>query len=142
MTTEPNRVSIQLSIDSRLLRGVAGAVEHFAQRAGLDEAACRNLVEAAEQACETTFLLLAQGQDLLILIEDFPDRVEVTLEHRGEALPSAGLDTFAGFGGEGEPAGDLSGLALMSRVDRVLYDTRDGTSRMTLVKYTSGAPKA
>lgn len=140
MTTEPNRVSLRLSDDPRLLGGVAGAVKHFAQRAGLDEAAQRDLIEATHQACQTTFPLLPDGDHTLVVaIEDFSDRVEITLEHHGEALPSAGLETFAGFGGEGEQPGDLSGIALMSRVDRVLYDTQGDTSRMTLVKYTSAA---
>lgn len=142
MTTEPNRVSLRFANDPRLLRGVAGAVEHFAQRAGLKEAAQRDLIEATQQACETTFpLLQATDELLLVAIEDFADRVEVTLEHHGEALPTAGLETFAGFGGEGGQPGDLSGIVLMSRVDRVLYDTQGDTSRMTLVKYTSPEAK-
>lgn len=136
MATERNRVELRFPNHPWLLPGVAGAVEHFATRIGFDEAGCRDLVDAAAQACENTFQLLPNGQGtLLVAIEDFDGRVEITLEHHGEALPSAGLETFAGFGGETDSPGDLTGLALMARVDRVLYSTEGDTSRMTLVKY-------
>ena len=135
MTTEHARVELSFSDDPWLLRGVSGAVAHVARRAGLDEEAQQSLIAATEQACLDTFKLLSSNHDLLhVLIEDFADRIEVTLEHHGEALPSAGLETFVGFE---DQAGDLSGLMLLARVDRVLYDTESGTSRMTLVKYIS-----
>ena len=132
MSTESNHAELRLNNDPWLLRGLVGAVEHFAHRAGLDDESCRSLITATEQACENTFQLLPDGTStLLVAIQDYPDRVEVAIEHKGEELPSAGLDTFAGFGAEG----DLSGLLLMAHVDRVQYQTEGGTSRMTLVKY-------
>jgi len=42
--------------------------------------------------------------------------------------------------GEGESA-DLSGLMLISRVDRVLYETAGGTSRTILIKYAQNSAK-
>ena len=142
MATEHNRIEVQMQNHPWLLSGLAGAVEHFAERAGLNEAGRRDLVEAVDQACGNTFPLLA-GDDgsLRITIEDFVNRLEVTLEYHGEPLPSAGLETFAALSGEGGAPGDLTGLALMARVDRVLYDTEGNTSRMTLVKNAPPARK-
>jgi hypothetical protein len=140
VTTEHSRVELTYPNDPWLQGVVNLAVVRFAQRAGLDEKAQAELAAATGQACADTFkLLTGADNELTVVVEDFADRVEVTLNHRGEALPSAGLETFAGLG-EGGPE-DLSGLALLSRVDRVLYETTDGTSRTILVKYTSAGPK-
>jgi len=140
VTTEGSRVELEFSNDPWLLRVVEVAVVRFAQRAGLDETAQADLATATEQACADTFKLLPEnGSRLTVVVEGFADRVEVTLKHGGEALPSAGLETFAGLG-EGEAA-NLSGLMLLSRVDRVQYETSGGTSRTILVKYASSAPK-
>lgn len=141
MTTERSRVELELRSDPRLMQVVSVTVVHFARRAGLDEAAQADLVAAAEQVCADTFKLLPnENGRIVMVVEDFDDRVEVTLKHRGEALPSAGLETFAGLG-EGESA-DFSGRMLLSRVDRVLYETADGISRTILIKYTKAQPKS
>lgn len=137
MTVESNRVEMKLPNDPAALPAMSAAVVHLAQRAGLDDAGQQDLAAAAEEACRNTFRLLhGEGARLSVVVQDFPDRVEVTVEHTGEALPSAGLETFAGFG---SADGDLSGLALLARVDRVLYNTEAGISRMTLVKYLASA---
>ncbi len=141
MTSERSRVELEFPNDPWLLQVVSVAVVRSAQRAGLDEAAQADLAAATEQACADTFKLLPESDNqLTVVVEDFADRVEVTLMHHGEALPSAGLETFAGLG-EGESA-DLSGLMLLSRVDRVQYETADGTSRTILVKYTNARPQS
>lgn len=141
MTTEHSRVELEFPNDPWLMRAVYAAVAWSAQRVGLDEAAQADLVAATEQACSDTFKLLPEDHNqLTVVVEAFADRVEVTLLHHGEALPSAGLETFAGLG-EGESA-DLSGLMLISRVDRVQYETADGTSRTILVKYANGGQKS
>ena len=131
---DPGRVVLKLSNDPRLMAGVSGAVEHMAERAGCDARACADLIVAAEEACRETFPLLpAADAQLAVTIEDFSDRVEVTFEYQGGGLPAAGLHAFAVPGAEEE--GELSGRKLLARVDRVQYDTQDGTSRLTLVKY-------
>jgi len=141
MAAESSRVELRLSNDPLLLGAVAGAVEHFAQRAGLDTAGQTDLIAAAEEACRDTFKLLPGNAAMLgVIVQDFPDRVEITIEHQGEALPTAGLDTFALLGAEGAAPGELTGLALLARVDRVQYQTEGGTSRMTLIKYVHRSP--
>lgn len=122
--------------DRRLLTGAGTAVELCAKLSGLSERACNAVKAAAEEAARETFSLLAgQESSLDIIVQGFADRVEVILEHRGEALPAAGLDTFLTTGAQGPSAGTVTGLSLLSRVDRVLYTTEKGVSRTTLVKY-------
>lgn len=144
MAADQTRVEMRLSDDARLVSAVAGAAMHFAQRTGFDVAGQSDLMAATEAACRDTFKLLSpNGSMLAVTIQDFPDRVEVILEHQGEALPTVGLDTFAFDEDEDGGGSDLTGLVLLSRVDRVQYQTESGTSRTTLVKYLPGrSPKS
>ncbi len=136
---EPSRLVLRLSRDPRLLAGVAGALAHIAERAGYDPRARADMAAAAEEVCRDTFPLLTEADPRLsVIIEDFADHIEVTLEHNGQAVPTAGLESFA-FPGT-EQTGRSSGLALLARVDRVTYDGKSGTSRMTLVKYLRAPP--
>jgi hypothetical protein len=136
---EPNRLVLRLSRDLRLLAGVAGALAHIAERAGYDAGARADMAAAAEEVCRDTFPLLTESDPRLsVIIEDFADRIEVTLEHNGQAIPTAGLESFAFPAAE--QTGRSSGLGLLARVDRVTYDSKSGTSRMTLVKYLRAQP--
>jgi hypothetical protein len=69
-----------------------------------------------------------------MVIEDFPDRVQVTIEHSGECKPTIGFDSFVG-GPKDRVAGKMSASLQDTRVDRVQYETHEGRSRMTLIKY-------
>jgi len=121
--------------DPLLAIGAGYAVEFCARRSGLGQQAVADVKVAAAEAIRDTFeLLTKEHPELTLEIRGFDDRLEVTLEHHGEALPTAGLDTFLP-GGPANAAGKVAGLSLMTRVDRVLYDTKNGTSRTTLVKY-------
>lgn len=126
---------MELDADPLLAAGAGYAVEFCARRCGLSEQAAADVRTAAVEALRGTFELLTKNHRKLTLeIHGFDDRLEVRLEHQGEALPTAGLDTFLP-GGPANAAGNVAGLSLMTRVDRVLYDTKNGTSRTTLVKY-------
>jgi hypothetical protein len=141
VTTDPARTELKVHNDPRLLAAVGAIVSHSAHRAGLPHDAQQGLAEAAVDACRETFPLLESGKndnrDLCLTVEDFPDRVQVTIEHSGEAKPSAGLDTFVGGSKDGA-AGGISDSLQDTRVDRVQYETVEGRSRMTLTKYRSG----
>ncbi len=134
MDTEPRWVIYEFPHDARLLSAAAGAVAHFAERAGMTPAAGSELAVATEAACRDTFKLLASNSEAIELrAESFSDSVQVTIAHRGDAAPAVGLDTFAGA--EGESGGGLTGLALLANVDRVQYQSEAGVSKMVLIKY-------
>jgi hypothetical protein len=116
---------------------------HPAQRLGFAPSEQAELTEAAEEACCGAFPLLDSADGgLHLIVDEFPDRIEVSVEYSGEPLPAAGLDSFAVSGTADDAPLGISGALLLTRVDRVLYETRDRLSRMTLVKYVQGrAPK-
>jgi hypothetical protein len=117
----------------------AAAVEHFAEEANLDESARSNLIAACEQVCGDA-LRRAETEEgaLEVIIEQFPDRIEVGIAHPGVIGPAVGLDAFLGIATGNAEA---PGTSLLSRVDRVRYETIGQVSRMILVKYLPGAKK-
>lgn len=130
---------MQLTADPRLIEAAAGAVEHFAERSGFAAEARKDLAAAVEASCRDTFqLLTVPNGSIELFLGRYTDRVEVTISHRGEAIPTAGLDTFIQDVVQGADEGAATGLALLARVDRVQYQTEDGVSNMTLVKYLAG----
>jgi hypothetical protein len=139
MSADPSRTELTLHDDPRLIAGVAAIVSFAAHRCGLSTGAQAGLAAAAAEACRETFPLVSNNgskdSSLKVIVSNFPDRVEVAIEHSGESLPSAGLDTFCdAASGAGSLAG-LSGALQKTNVDRVQYETRDGVSRTTLIKY-------
>ena len=141
MTIDPTHTELSLHNDPRLMAAVGAIVSHSAQRAGLTSEAQEGLAAAAMDACRETFPLLgnqaSNNSALKVIVEDFHDRVEVTIEHAGEALPTAGLDSFCGGGSDSAMAG-ISNSLQDTRVDRVQYETQNGLSRMKLIKYSGG----
>ena len=143
MPTEPPRsdarIEVTIENDPRLMTGVSAVVSHAGHFAGLSAGAQTALASAVTDACKETFPLL-NGRDssLKLIVDHFHDRVEVAIEHSGEPLPTAGLDSFcAGAARSGSSA--LSAALLSTHVDRVKYETRDGRSRTILIKYRAGA---
>jgi hypothetical protein len=138
VTTDPARTELKVHNDSRLLLAVGAIVSHAAHRVGLPREAQEGFAEATMDACRETFPLIGNdtdgNRDLRMTVEDFSDRVQVTIEHSGDANPTAGLDSFVGGSKEGVAAG-ISHSLQDTRVDRVKYDTHEGRSRMTLIKY-------
>jgi hypothetical protein len=124
--------------DARLLAAVGAVICFSSTHCGLSPEAQDALTSAAVTACKETFPLLPKdsGGDatLKMVVADYPDRIEVQIQHKGEASPTAGLDSFAGnlqaAGGVG-----LNAALQGTSVDRVQYETKDGVSRMTLIKY-------
>jgi len=132
---EHSRTVLHLSRDDRMIAAVGGAVAHFAERVGMENGACSLLTSALEELCRQTLpLLKGNGDGLDVAIEDFDDRLQISVEHKGEAQPSVGVESFIA-----ECARDsdqrLTGVHLMRSVDRIEYDARSGSIRTTLVKY-------
>lgn len=131
------RTELTVDNDDRLMTGVGTVVAHAAHHAGFPADAQEALAAAVVQACKETYPLLNGNESALkLIVEHFHDRVEITIEHSGEALPTAGLDTFCA-GADGSSC--LSTALLSTKVDRVKYETRDGRSRTVLIKYREGA---
>lgn len=133
MTREHSRTILHLSRDDRLIAAVGGAVAHFAQRVGIENAACNLLTSALEELCRQTLPLL-NGDGLDVAIEDFDDRLQISVEHRGEPQPSVGVESFVAECAR-ESKQRITGVHLIRTVDRIEYDARDGNIRTTLVKY-------
>jgi anti-sigma regulatory factor (Ser/Thr protein kinase) len=142
MSNDPARTELMLPDDERLLAAITPVVQHASQRCGLSTESQEGLAAAAIEAARETFPLMegqAAGEPKVrVVVSDFPDRVEVAIEHRGEALPTAGLDTFVKDAVAGSGVG-LSMALEATQVDRVQYETHDGVSRMTLIKYCDGS---
>jgi len=139
MSIDPSRTELTLQDDPRLMAGVVAIVSFAAHRCGLSSGAQEGLAAAAAEACRETFPLVngngSKDCSLKVIVSGFPDRVEVSIEHSGESLPSAGLDTFCDAASSAGSQTGLSGALQKTNVDRVQYETRDGVSRMTLIKY-------
>ncbi len=136
MTDEPVRVVFHLDQDSRLVGVFCCAVEHQAIHAGFETDAGSQLATAAGDVCrEALSQLGASGEGVDVTLETFSDRIEIAIHCRGQVLPSVGLETFAFSDAHSGGADGLNGLELLSRVDRVLYNSEDGVARTTLVKF-------
>jgi hypothetical protein len=134
---EHSRTILHLSRDDRLIAAVGGAVAHFAERVGMEDAARTLLTGALEDLCRQTLPLLngnVDGDGLDVAIEDFDDRLQISVEHRGEAQPSVGVESFIAECAS-ESKQRVTGVHLMRTVDRIEYDARNGSIRTTLVKY-------
>jgi len=145
MSTEPARTELIVHEDERLLSAIEPVVYQASLRCGLSTEAQQGLAAASIAACKETFPLLkdssrAGAAEVKVIITDYTDRVEVAIEHTGEALPTAGLDTFVGDAVAGADGG-LSAALQKTKVDRVQYETKAGRSRMTLIKYCDGGRK-
>jgi anti-sigma regulatory factor (Ser/Thr protein kinase) len=136
MTIEATRVQLHMDRDPRFVAAVRSAVEFQAAQAGLDAERCVQLARASEDVCRETLAQLTEKDGgLEITLHTFPDRIEISIRHRGQSVPAIGLDAFAvpnalsgGFCG-------VNGMELLERVDRVMFDTQAGVVSTTLVKF-------
>jgi hypothetical protein len=133
VTREHSRTILHLSRDDCLIAAVGAAVAHFAQRVGIENAACNLLTSALEELCRQTLSLL-NGDGLDVAIEDFDDRLQISVEHRGEPQTSVGVESFIAECAR-ESKQRITGLHLIRTVDRIEYDARNGNIRTILVKY-------
>jgi len=139
VSEETKRAQLKLSGGAGLIPAASAATEHFAEEAGLDEPTRGALVAACEQVCGDALLRAESKEGTLdVTIDQFPDRIEISIAHPSVSGPAIGLDSF--LGAATGPSG-TTGAMLLSRVDRVRYETVGQASRMILVKYLPGAKK-
>ncbi|HEV2297258.1 MAG TPA: hypothetical protein VGR72_01930 [Candidatus Acidoferrales bacterium] len=138
MTTGRTHTELKFSGDSRFISGIRAAVEFIAARDGLGDADRESLGAAWETVARNCITGLSEQHPLCrVLIDDFDDRMEVRLEHPSFSAPGFGATTVAA----GMPD-ESHNLDITRRVDRVLYDARNGTASVTLVKFFTKKPPA
>jgi hypothetical protein len=131
VATELTRLRVLLDADPRLAAAIGGAARYLADAAGLEGDAVAHWQSSVLGACYQSFEhLTATHPHLIVTLTRFPDRLEVALSHKGEALPAVGLDTIAGLATQ--TGGAKSGPGVFAGVDRVQYESR-GTEIVTLL---------
>jgi anti-sigma regulatory factor (Ser/Thr protein kinase) len=136
MGDDSTRVELHLDRDPRLISAVRSAVHFQATRAGLEEKGCESLSLASEEVCREALTQMTDADGgLSVTLVTFPDRMEISIHHRGQLAPAVGLETFAPAGAASSGAGRVNGMELLTRVDRVTFNTESGVARTTLVKF-------
>lgn len=132
---------MQLDADPRLAAAIGGAARYLANVAGLEVDAIAQLQSSVLAACLEAFEHLTQAHPHLdVTLTRFPDRLEVALSHKGDALPAVGLDTIAGLAAQTHGANSSPGA--FAGVDRVQYESRGEEIVTILTKYLGEAPPA
>jgi len=134
VTADSKIYRLQIDADPRFAAGAGGLARFLGDTAGLQEAAAKELQKSVVAACHEAFENLAGAPGHLTLtFAWYVDRIEVAVAQAGEA-PAVGLDRIAGF------AEQLGSTAALSGIDRVQYETKDGTAITRLTKYLRPAP--
>ncbi|HXQ26811.1 MAG TPA: hypothetical protein VN822_10420 [Candidatus Acidoferrales bacterium] len=130
-------VKCTLDNDPRLIAGAGAIAAYAARRAELSERMQEDVFAAAVEACRETFLatggtggVLAMSSALEFGVTGFSDRVEITIESSGGAVPSVKSAEQIGKRLEGTLAA------------RVQCEIRDGRFCVSLVKFAGTGAKA
>lgn len=134
MITDCKTYRLRIDADPRLAAGAGGLARFLAEAAGLTCEAAQELQKSVVAACHEAVENLdgAHGH-LNLTFAWYADRIEVAVAQEGEA-PAVGLDRIAGF------AEQFGITAALSGIDRVQYETKDGTAITRLTKYLRPAP--
>lgn len=136
MSGEPVRVVFHFDQDWDLVGVFCCAVEHQAIHAGFETEDGAQLARAAGDVCREAMAQVGEsGGGVDVTLDTYPNRMEVAIHCRGQQLPPIGLDAFATADSAASSSTGLNGLELLSRVDRVLYNSADGAAKTTLVKF-------
>src|SRR5258706_11473084 len=128
MTDDSRRVELHLDRDPRLISAVRSAVQFLATRAGLEEKGCENFALASEEVCREALTQITDADGgLNVTLDTFPDRVEISIHHRGRLVPAVGLETFSPSGAEA--AGGFKRAGLPSPLDRVSFYAEKSIAR-------------
>jgi hypothetical protein len=120
LASETGRIELTVSGDKRLVAGVAGAVNHVAEAAGLKESARAELVAAVEDACRAALDEVSNnGNRVHLSLDNPPGKIEIVLEYK----PTHDVSENA--------RGDL---AMRARLDSVVRESTKNGTRITLQK--------
>lgn len=129
---------MQMEADPRLAAAAGGAARYFADAAGLEGSAITGWQTAIVTACKEAFAHLTREHPRLdVSFTRLADRLEVSLSQEGETAPAVGFDSLIG---SPSPSGDApgkppGGSTVLRGVDRVQYESKDGTAVTRLTKY-------
>jgi len=129
---------MQIEADPRFAAAAGGAARYFADAAGLEPPVIESWQTAIVAACKEAFAHLTREHPRLdISFTRLVDRLEVALSREGEMAPALGLDSLTGLSLQSgdEPGNPRSGSPVMRGVDRVQYESKDGTAVTRLTKY-------
>jgi anti-sigma regulatory factor (Ser/Thr protein kinase) len=125
-TARTSRVECTFDNDPRLIVSLGAVISHAAKRAGLPEQTQQEVATAAVEASRE-MLISANGKGsgaskTKLVVEEFSDRLEVTIESSACARPEGIRKRLEG-----------------TVTDRVRCDGREGLVRVTLLKSCSAA---
>jgi hypothetical protein len=87
MSADTSRVELLVPNDDRLIAAIDPVVSHAAERAGLSSREQAELLRDATAACHEAFSRAARNGNpnplLRVLVDDFPNRVQVSFEPSG-----------------------------------------------------------
>jgi hypothetical protein len=108
---------------------------YFAERAGLGERSCKSLVAALEEFClDSLPAIQGSAGPLDVAIQDFEDRIQIIVEHPNPQGMTSGARSTKPIHPEALP--ERRALHRLAQVvDRVERDSRNGSTRTTLVKF-------
>jgi anti-sigma regulatory factor (Ser/Thr protein kinase) len=140
MNADPSQVELRLPKDQRLIAAVDAVVAHASERAGLSQEEQTELSRATAEACDETFSLAARNGKpnpiVRVVISDYPNRVEVSIEESAEARGGRGQERVATPAEKLDP---VNAALEQMEIDRVHHEVREGRPCTILVKHHAGA---
>lgn len=129
---------MRIEADPRLAAAAGGAARYFADAAGLEGPAMVGWQAAIVEACKEAFVHLTREHPRLdVSFTRLADRLEVALSREGETAPAIGLDSLTGISPQSDdaPGKARTDSPVLRGVDRVQYESKDGTAVTRLTKY-------
>jgi hypothetical protein len=139
MSTEDVRIEFSLQNDARLLEGARTIFAHAAKQAGFPVESRQEFSVASLEKCREAFVSSEEkgrpDSAIHILIGEFPDRIEISIEYPGDLRP--GVSNASGrerAGGSSAAGGDVFGKQIF---DSVEGQSLEGRSRVKVIKYVA-----
>lgn len=115
MNAERVRIECALQDDARLTAAIPLIVSHSARLAGIADTIAESFANEAAESCRKALRVRTNAEDgaaILLTVDQFQDRIEVTLEYSGDHIAEQG-----------------------SIADSVQQESRDGKSRLKFIKF-------
>jgi hypothetical protein len=119
--TEHCRVELKIPNDPRAIGAVRGALQHTARHLGFPPNDEEELIALSDRLLRAGFDSLSASATISILIQEFPDRIEIEL-----VRPAAG---------KWVPVKPLAGI------DHIEEETTNGKTRLRLIKFLPSPPQ-